>query len=753
MLLLLVAVPLALALQPTPATISGEVRRADTGEPIAGVVVAAPDLGRETRTDTRGRYALSSMPAGPWHLTVRGLGFAPRTLHTLVPRAGVLELDVTMTPVPQRLAGVIVRQTVVARSGDDSARVDFPNRVVHREQINTYPLSAERDPLVALGGGEVSMRPEMPSGLHIRGAGADQTAYRLDGIPVLNPLHAGGMISTWEPDAIATARVVTVPDDSRTLAVGGVVSATTRDVSRESGTGSTSVGTTQVRVTLHGALGADGGNFLFGVRSNAPSNAVARREGSYLRSEASDAITKVELPLFRGRLRVLDVRSDDEISAAALVPAEAAPVDPRRNLFEWGGRSSGIAWSRATARGTVRVSAWNATMRAAARWGAADAVGQRQLLNTRRDDGVSATGTRETSASTSNVGVSLERSATLYDARVTGSTSMALQRRVVMASLFANRAQSLSRAVRVNAGASATAVSGRVVIDPRAGIRWSPVPKVTLTTDAARLHQFTQSLRNDESVVGTIFPVELFVNAGSGGVPIAVSDVVVFGIDSRPASGIRMAVQAFSRLSRGLALAAPHNSEPFVTGSVVVGGSRARGASLELSASGARASAQAVYGLQRVRYAANGAEWIPQFSTAQTLEGGMTVFPTPTFSINVGAIGGWGRRATPVIGAFEWESCNLRDRGCEFGGTPRAASEVLGTLRLPAYVRVDVGVRKHWHATIGARPVELSLFGTVSNLGNYRSVLTRAIDPVTRVATDIRMRPQAPLVIGLDWRF
>ena len=755
MLSLLVAVPLALALQPTPASISGQVRRADTGEPIVGAVVAVPELARESRTDERGRYSLPGIAAGPRHLSVRSLGFAPQTLHALVPRTGALEIDVTLTAVPQRLAEVTVRQALAARGVDDSSRTTFPDRTVRRREIDTWPLMAERDPLLALSGGEVIIRPEMPSGLHIRGASADQTAYRLDGVPVLNPLHAAGMVSAWNPDGIASVRIASTLDDARTPGAGGVVAATTLDASRVPGHVSASVGTTQSRLTLHGLLGVDGGYYLIGVRSNATASAVARREGSYIRNEASDAIAKLELPVFGGHLRMLDVRNDDEIQAPASIATDGAPADTTRNVFEWGGRSSGLAWSRATARGSVRVQAWQATSHAGAKWGEAGPNGRQTILvNRRRDDGVSASIVRAGTVARTSVGVSVERSATVYGTHDAAETA-AFRRdsHVLLPSAFAHHSRSVSRTVRVDAGASATALRGTVYVDPRVGIRWSPAAAVTLTSEYARLHQFAQSLRNDESVVGSVFPAELFVNAGSGGVPVAESELVVVGVDARPAAGVRLAMQAFSRRSGGLALVAPRTGEPFATGDFVIGRANGRGASLELAVSGQRAAVQAAYGVQRLRYVADQSSWIPQFGTAQTVEGGVTLFPTPTFSISIGAVGAWGRRTTAVVGAFEWESCNLLDRGCEFGGTPRARSDALGATTLPAYFRADIGARKHWHFSLAAHAVELSLFGTVSNVSNRRSLLTRAIDPVTLAPTDIRMRPLAPLVVGLDWRF
>jgi hypothetical protein len=72
---------------------------------------------------------------------------------------------------------------------------------------------------------------------------------------------------------------------------------------------------------------------------------------------------------------------------------------------------------------------------------------------------------------------------------------------------------------------------------------------------------------------------------------------------------------------------------------------------------------------------------------------------------------------------------------------------------LPAYFRLDLGLRKHWHIEVAGRDVELALFGTVTNLLGRRNVLAVATDPRTGKRSEIEMRPLAPLVVGLDWRF
>jgi hypothetical protein len=227
----------------------------------------------------------------------------------------------------------------------------------------------------------------------------------------------------------------------------------------------------------------------------------------------------------------------------------------------------------------------------------------------------------------------------------------------------------------------------------------------------------------------------------------------VVGAEVRTGAGLRVGAQAYLSDFDGLLLVAPRTGTPFATGDLLTGAGASRGLSLEAAMSGARYGVTASYGWQRERVTYGGSSYAPGYGTSHLIEAGVIVFPAPTASIRLGMTGAAGRRGTGVLGAFEWESCNLLDRGCEFGGSPTHATNRLGTTRLPAYFRLDLGLRKHWHIEVAGRDVELALFGTVTNLLGRRNVLAVATDPQTGKRSEIEMRPLAPLVIGLDWRF
>jgi hypothetical protein len=269
----------------------------------------------------------------------------------------------------------------------------------------------------------------------------------------------------------------------------------------------------------------------------------------------------------------------------------------------------------------------------------------------------------------------------------------------------------------------------------------------------ARTHQFAQSLRNAESVVGNVFPADLYVSAGAPGVPVARSDHVIMAAEYRPSGAQRVGLQTYARAFDGLVIVAPRVPAPFTTNAFGVGSGTSRGVSVDGAVSGARYGLMASYGWQRVRLRYGDSSYVPDHATAHLLEGGAIAFPTATTSVRLGATAGLGRRTSVVAGGLDWEPCNLIDGGCEFGGSPHNEPGPPGATELPPYLRVDLGVRKHWHVHVGGRDVVLAAFGTVTNVFGRQNMLTYARNPSTGEVAAIGMRPPSPLVIGLDWRF
>ena len=295
----------------------GTVRDGSTGTPLAGAVVALPDAERTTTTSAEGRYALHNVPPGPHHLTVRMIGYAPRSLHALVAPAGRLEINVSLRAVPVRLRTINVNAPVVLRGLDVADSTPFPDRGISMAAARNHPLLSEPDALQGLAGGEVVVRPESPGGVHVRGGASDQTAYVLDGIPVLNPYHAAGVFGAWNPDALSQVRLSSAdPLLTHPHALSGAIAGATRAPGdRLRGQGG--VSTTHARVTLDGPLSALGAGYLVSARWAFPGIVAPRDEASYLHGELRDWLAKGEASLWGGHLRVLAYSNENELTAAS----------------------------------------------------------------------------------------------------------------------------------------------------------------------------------------------------------------------------------------------------------------------------------------------------------------------------------------------------------------------------------------------------------------------------------------------------
>ena len=88
--------------------IVGVVVDQEDGSPIEGVEVGLRGLPLVRVTDSRGRFAMESVPPGPRVLEFSHLGFRVRTDSIVLPPEETLEVKVTMTPDPIPLDPILV---------------------------------------------------------------------------------------------------------------------------------------------------------------------------------------------------------------------------------------------------------------------------------------------------------------------------------------------------------------------------------------------------------------------------------------------------------------------------------------------------------------------------------------------------------------------------------------------------------------------------------------------------------------------
>jgi hypothetical protein len=715
------------------------------------------DLDRAAQTDESGRYTLTGVPAGEHPLAARLMGYAPRTLRVLVPQRGTVEIDLWLMPDPVRMSPTDVWGPVPIQATQPSASIVFPDRVATTAAVRSDPFLAEPDAFEVFDGGEVSLREESPSGINVRGGATDQTAYLLDGIPVFNPYHSAGVSAGWNPDALARVSLTSTSLQAESPnALAGSVEGTTRiPGNRISGNGS--VSTTQWRATFSGPLkpmAPAGSGYLFSLRSGLPGALSPRSDPTYLHGENGDWLAKLEWPAIGGRVELLGYGNENELHTIATVPPEdGAMIDPRRNLFEWSGQSLGARWSRTVAAGEIQTVVWRAEGGASSIWAARPAT--LDMTSNRRDRGALVSARLHSAHSSTDAALRVEEIRSSYRVRSDSTTDAPwlLEASTPVLTGSVQHDRPLLRRVQIKLGASTSWKKGDAYVAPNAQVVWNAVDPLRLIGSYSRTRQFAHSLRNPESIAGTIFPADLYVGAGAPHVPVGSSRLALVAAVYQPRAGFQVSAQAYDRRSDGLLLVAPAGGDPFATGPFLVGSGVAQGASIDAGLSARKVGLVLSYGFEHVQLATGASTYVPESGAAHRVRLGVTALPRPTLSAHMALTAILGRRGTPVEGGFEWETNNLLDLGPEFGGSPTYAPADLGTAALPAYYRLDLGIRKQWPVAFMGRSASLALFGTASNLLGRKNVLTYVEDPSTERRSEVEMRPLSPLVVGLDWTF
>jgi hypothetical protein len=732
------------------AEITGVVRDESTDEPVAGAVVTLEESGRAAVTGADGSYLLSDVPPGPHHLSVRVLGFQSRSLHVLVPASGSLRVDLVLRADPIEVDAVVVRSRVPIRGMDVDGRDLDPTRRVSGAAIRNDPFTAEPDVIEALTGGSVSGAPESGGGLHVRGGDGDELGFLLDGIPVFSPYHSGVRSGAWNADAVSGVEIRTdpaLPVD----ALSGAVLVSTIDPGDRFRTGG-HLSTSQIGVTMNGPLAGEAG-YLIAGQAGYPGLIRPPDEPSYLDGTDHDLLAKFVLPLRGGDLRLLAFDNRNEVRASSR-PSEVGdtPLEPGPpNVYAWKGRSVGLVWNGGTrGRLTPSIRAWRAAQEASFRWNGEES-GAIRVTSDREQYGLVASLQWKGAGRSAEVGLLATRDVAAY-AVAADSADQGLAGEADELALFASHVESIGERVELRASlrASRGDAGGRLL--PRVEIRARLAESVSLFAEYARTAQAVQSLRNAESVVGRIFPPELYAGGEDTGIPVAVADYVAIGVVALPRAGTRVELEGYARALDDLAMLDPEDGQPFASATIRRGSGSVLGAAAGLAIGSARYAVTASAGVERVELRAGGERWTPGYAARRTARIGAIAFPTPTLSIRVGWIGQFGRRGSDAIGLLEWESCNLLDMGCEFAGSPEELGE-LGARKLPAYNRLDLSVRKHWHFVLGRREGTMEAFATGSNLLGRANVLTYLVDPASGESAPLVMRPRSPLTLGLGWRF
>jgi hypothetical protein len=190
---------------------------AGTGDSVAvaGAVVAVSGAAHEATSGSDGAFSIGGVSAGLQTLRVRRAGYrqAQRTIEVV--SGQTTRVVMTLEPDTQRLAPV----ATVARSPDAEAFATRPNVAtisLGSAALAGVPSAGEPDVIRTaqlLPG--VEARNDYNTGLNVRGGEADQNLVLLDGYPIYNPFHLGGLFSTFMDATVGGIDLITGAFPSR----------------------------------------------------------------------------------------------------------------------------------------------------------------------------------------------------------------------------------------------------------------------------------------------------------------------------------------------------------------------------------------------------------------------------------------------------------------------------------------------------------------------------------------------------------
>ncbi|NUQ19352.1 MAG: TonB-dependent receptor [Gemmatimonadaceae bacterium] len=745
------------------APLAGTVRAAESGAVLAGALVEVTDVAAQVWSDTSGAYSIDPGQPGLHHVRVSRAGYRTRMLDVVTSVDVALHVDVMLEAEPQPLPAISIRARRAMTdpvAGASTVADETDGRNLDARGIRTSAGLLDADPLRALGAlANVSAPPEGAASLHVRGGSSDQNLMLVDGLPVYNSQHTAATLTALNPDVVSTVTIrAGVPSAQYGGALSSVIAIRTDTSGTAHLTARGGVNPSAVRQLVAMPLPWPGGSLLVSARRS-----VADIYGGLAGQPSTaelfwDGFARAITPLWRGELELFGLRSHDRFDFDAKVDVPAgAPVSASegkpRNSFRWASHTAGAVWARGESSGTrAIVRAWRTEFAGGANWARTSRTAH--LGSARASTGANAQLSVTRARTRLSAGASMEWIRDEYEigrtchagTKVTTS-ELGLATSLPAASLFAEGRWTPAKQWTVVSGLREPLGGGSPqTLEPRLTARYSPREGLGFFVGYSRTHQQSQSLRNEESLIDALVGIAL----PTTGPRAARSDQLTASIDARLPDGFELTIDGYHRVLERLLLVAPRTAQPFATDGFTTGRGRATGLGLSLGRRGELWDFAGAYTLAKTTRTATGQRYRPSFGAAQSLTAAAAVRVHPATTVSVNLWGVSGRPMTLTRGEFEWEHAALLGGVGEVAGSPQQFVGALGGAHLPAYWRLDLGMRHEWR--ICARTERCTLGGTVAiaNIFGQRGAIGAVVasDGFSRRA--IVQSPRA-LRVGLDW--
>ena len=707
--------------------------------PAHGATVLVPGTPLRTTTNVDGRFVLDGLPPGPGTLRVRSLGYRVVERQILALAGDTLRLEIVLEREAQLLSPIRVEA-----STDVEAFVSKPNVAtvtVGAAAMEGIPSVGEPDVVrvVQLLPGVVA-RNDFNTGLNVRGGEADQNLILLDGHPIYNPFHLGGLFSTFMDATVGGIQLMTAAFPAR---YGGrlssVLDVQSADDARPGVHAAADVSVLGATARFSGALGGDRGSWSVAGRRTYADAVTSIFTDDIFPYHFRDLHARAVYRLPRQwRLGITAYAGKDVLDAnlAEFAPDSSSGAGEGRWAFDWGNRVLGATISKDFGSETrvpllglrLGESATFEQRISTSRFSTLLDLGDGAFAQRNEVSDVRLSGSLIARRPTHDLSVGYElathRTRYASGSVQTGAVAYDLRQRPTSAAGWINDLWRPSPRWIVEGGLRAEGLTGRdwAALSPRVSIKFFATPELALTAASGRVTQFMHSLAGD----GPLRFFEVWL-ASDSVTPVATAWHWVAGAERRIRDVGSIRLEAYlKRYDRVLEANWSENSQ-FAGDEFFAAQGKSYGADLMARwqpASGVAGWISYSYGVSR-RWR-DGLRWAPGHDRRHDLD---VVATWHLSKYRLGARFGFatGTPYTPIVGEIARRTYDP-SRDSWGTGNPRLWIEALGgqrnAARFPANHRIDLDASRAFQF----RGATVSPYVSVANAYNAQNVFVYLYD-------------------------
>ncbi|MBU2491718.1 MAG: TonB-dependent receptor [Bacteroidetes bacterium] len=322
--------------QQNTGTIRGIVSDSTNGEALAFANVYIQSLNRGTTSDRKGLFFLTSIPSNRYYaVTVSYLGYKTKTIHVIVSKDRITEVDFELNPTEIELETIEKVAEQISKEKATDAGLDK----ISIKDVERLPRGVETDIFRSLNylpgvqsAGDISAR------YYVRGSNSNQNLVLIEGATIYNPYHALGLFSVVDPEMINSIEFY---KGGFTAEYGGRLSSVlrlvTKDGNRNKYSGKASASLLSGKILFEGPI--PDGSFMITGRKNYSSD--------ILKKFLNDQSVPADFYDFSFKVNYAndEVMEDGKFTVHGFFSGDnILNEDPAKTDFKWNSNLVGIKW-------------------------------------------------------------------------------------------------------------------------------------------------------------------------------------------------------------------------------------------------------------------------------------------------------------------------------------------------------------------------------------------------------------------------